>query len=389
VDFFDDEDDAPKRPRQRGDESRPATAGAEPLSRGSSRGGGSGGAHPPDRQQIRLRQAGLAIGAIVMLILIVIAFRGCLNARSDRAFENYVSDLSSIAADSNALSTDFFRVLDAAAAGEESEISLTQTLDGYRGTSQGLLDRAAGLDAPGEVEGAQEQIVLAFELRRDAIAGIANQADQLGGDLQEDAAAAIYTQMKVLSASDILYARARDQIEQALEDAEIVIPDGVPESQFIPDAGKGVPDYLDPAVVEDAFTSAAGGSSGTTSNADCQGDGETHGLGLVGSTLQPSGTALAPGTAVTAPSGDDAIEVQVQNQGSADEAGVDVTVESDTGISGSDTIDQIDASATETATIRLNPVPGAGETATLDVDVATVGCEQVADNNVASYPITF
>lgn len=324
-----------------------------------------------------------------MLILIVIAFRGCLNARSDRAFENYVSDLSSISAESNALSSEIFDVLSGAGGGEGSELGLTQTLDGNRGTSQGLLDRATGLDSPGDVEAAQDQIVLAFELRRDAIAGIADQADKLNGDLAGEAADAIYTQIKVLSASDILFARARDQIEQALTDAEVVVPDGVPDSQFLPESGKGVPDYLNPDVVESAFTGAAGSDTRATSNADCQGDGETHGLGLVASTLQPSGTALADGGAVTAPAGDDAIEVQVQNQGSADEAGIDVSVESDTGISGTDTIDQIAAGATETATIRLEPVPKAGESVTLDVDVATVGCEQVDTNNIASYPLTF
>ena len=37
---------------------------------------------------MRTRQAALAIGAIVMLILVVIAFRGCLDARKDRAFQN-------------------------------------------------------------------------------------------------------------------------------------------------------------------------------------------------------------------------------------------------------------------------------------------------------------
>jgi len=380
VDFFDDEDDASERPRRRGSAPRPESAGAPAL------GGGGGG--PPDRQQVRIRQAALAIGAILILILIVIAFRGCLNARSDRAFENYVSDLSSITAESDALSTEFFNVLDDAG-GAEGDLGLTQTLDGDRGTSQGLLDRAMGLDAPGDVEAAQEQVVLAFELRRDAIAGIADQADQLGGDLAGDAADAIYTQIKVLSASDILLARAGDQIEQALIDAEVVVADGVPDNQFLPDSGKGVPDYLDPDVVESAFTGAAGSDASAASNADCQGDGETHGLGLVASTLQSSGTALADGGAVTAPAGDNAIEVQVQNQGTVDETGIDVSVESDTGISGTDTIDQVAAGATETATIRLEPAPQAGESVTLDVGVATVGCEQVNTNNVASYPITF
>lgn len=353
--------------------------------------GPSGGGHPPSRQQVRARQAALAIGAIVMLILIVIAFRGCLNARSDRAFENYVSDLSSITADSNALSSEFFSVLDGADSGNQSDIGLSQTLSGDTGTSQGLLDRAEGLDAPDEVSAAQEQIELAFELRHDAIEGIANQVDQLNGDLAEDAVASIYTQMKVLSASDILYARARDQIDQALTDAEVVVAEGIPDSQFLPDPGKGVPDYLNPDVVESAFTGAAGSDSASASNADCQNDGLAHGTGLVdgGSLLQPSGTALTDGGAVTAPAGDDSIEVSVQNQGDADESGIDVSITSDTGLSGTDTIDQIAPGETETATIRLQPAPQAGETVTIDVEVATVGCEQVDTNNAASYPITF
>ena len=202
---------------------------------------------------------------------------------------------------------------------------------------------------------------------------------------------AIYTQMKVLSASDILYARARDQIEQALTDEEIVVPDGVPDSQFLPTPGEGDnPDYLDPEAVSSAFTGAASGGSGPVSDADCQGDGETHGLGLVdgGSTLQPSGTALTNGGAVTAPPGDDAIDVAVQNQGTADESGIDVTVSSDDG--SIDSTETISTHRRRRDRDRLDPArqPSrkAGESLTLNVSVTPVGCEQVEDNNEASLP---
>ena len=334
----------------------------------------------------------LGIGAILMLILIVIAFRGCLNARKDRSFENYVSDLSSITAETDQLSTQFFQVL-TGEGGSGSEIGLQQTIDGDTGTSQGLLDRAKDLDAPDEIKGAQEQIVLSFELRHDAIEGIAAQVPKLSGDQAQDATDAIYTQMKVLSASDILYARAQDQIEQALTDQEVVVADGVPDSQFLPDPGKGQPDYLDPAAVADVFTGAAGSTgSGSTDDTACKNDGETHGLGLVegGSTLQPSGTALTDGGAVTAPEGDDAIDVAVQNQGTADESGIDVTVTSEDGsIDATETINSIAAGATETASVPLQPVPKAGDSLTLQVDVTPVGCEQVEENNQATFPITF
>ena len=39
--------------------------------------------------------------------------------------------------------------------------------------------------------------------------------------------------------------------------------------------------------------------------------------------------------------------------------------------------------------IPLQPEPKAGDSAAIDVEVATVPCEQVADNNKASYTVTF
>ena len=381
-DFFDDdEDDVADRPRRSA-----APPDSEPIPAAGGHGGG-----PPTRQQIRVRQAVLAVGAILMLVLIVIAFRGCLNARSDRAFENYVSDLSSITAETQQLSESLFRTL--RGEGTSSDIGLAGEVSGDVGVMQSLLDRAEGLDAPDEVAGAQEQIVLSYELRTDALEGIAAQVDKLGGTEKGDAVDAIYTQMKVLSASDILFARARDQIEQALTDEEIVVPDGVPDSQFIPTPGENnEPDYLDPEAVESAFTGAAGGGSGPVSDSECQGDGETHGLGLVdgGSTLQPSGTVLTDGGAVTAAQGDDSIDVQVQNQGTADESGIDVTVSSDDGsIDSTETISTIAAGDTETVSIPLGATPEAGESLTLNVLATPVGCEEIEDNNEASYPVTF
>ena len=380
-DFFDDEDDVQERPRR--------SAGpppSEPVGAGVRGGGG-----PPTRQQVRLRQAVLALGAILLLVLIVIAFRGCLNARQDRAFENYVSDLSSITAETQQLSDSLFETL--RGEGSNSDIGLAGEVNGDVGVMQSLRDRAEGLDAPDEIAGAQEQIVLSYELRTDALEGNAAQVDKLGGTEKGDAVDAIYTQMKVLSASDILFARARDQSEQALTDEEIVVPDGVPESQFLPTPGDGDnPDYLDPEAVDSAFTGAAGGGSGPVSDADCQGDGEIHGLGLVdGETiLQPSGTPLTDGGAVTAQQGDDSIDVAVQNQGSTPESGIDVAVSSDDGsIDSTETISTIEPDTIETISIPLGATPGAGESLTLNVSVTPVGCEEIEDNNEASYPVTF
>ena len=387
MDFF-DEDDPHDEPPPRGEPREPARSGhaAAPAGPG---GGHPHGGPPATKGQARARQAGLLLGAIVILVLIVIAFRGCLDARKDRSYQNYVSDLSSITAENEQLSTNFFNRLEGKDAGSTGDIGFEGEVNGDKGTSQALLDRAEGLDAPDDIKGAQEQVVLSFELRHDALEGIAAQLSGLsaGGEEADKAGKAIYTQMKVLSASDILYARAQDQIEQALVDNEVTVDEGVPDSQFLPDD----PNYLDPAVTADALGGVSTGSSSTVSDTACKNDGETHGLGLVdGSTLlQPSGTALVNGGTATAVSGDNEIEVAVQNQGTADESDINVDVTADNGINESGTIDEIAAGETQTVKIPLQPEPKAGESATIDVEVATVGCEQVADNNAASYTVTF
>ena len=387
MDFF-DEDDPHDEPPPRGEPREPARSGRAAAPAGPG-GGHPHGGPPATKGQARARQAGLLLGAIVILVLIVIAFRGCLDARKDRSYQNYVSDLSSITAENEQLSTNFFNRLEGKDAGSTGDIGFEGEVNGDKGTSQALLDRAEGLDAPDDIKGAQEQVVLSFELRHDALEGIAAQLSGLsaGGEEADKAGKAIYTQMKVLSASDILYARAQDQIEQALVDNEVTVDEGVPDSQFLPDE----PNYLDPAVTADALGGVSTGSSSTVSDTACKNDGETHGLGLVdGSTLlQPSGTALVNGGTATAVSGDNEIEVAVQNQGTADESDINVDVTADNGINESGTIDEIAAGESQTVKIPLQPEPKAGESATIDVEVATVGCEQVADNNAASYTVTF
>jgi hypothetical protein len=53
------------------------------------------------------RLIALGVGALVV-VLLLLAVKGCLNARKERGFENYASDLSSIVVNSNQLSAEFF-----------------------------------------------------------------------------------------------------------------------------------------------------------------------------------------------------------------------------------------------------------------------------------------
>ena len=55
----------------------------------------------------------MALGVgVLILILLVLGIRGCLNARKERGFENYVRDLDAIVTESKQLSETFFNRLE-------------------------------------------------------------------------------------------------------------------------------------------------------------------------------------------------------------------------------------------------------------------------------------
>lgn len=383
MDFFDKDDQAenaePARPRRRGSGSGGASS--------PELGGPGDGAGRPSRQQIRSRQLTFAGISIVILILLVLAFRSCQEARQERGFKNYVSDLSALTTETDQLSKQFFGALEGKS--ENGDISLQNQINGDRGAAQSLMDRAQNLDAPDEVGSSQSDIVRSYELRRDALDAIAEQLPRAQGNQgAQKATKAIAARMEVFLASDVLFSIARSGIENELANEEIVVDGGVPESEFLP-RGNNQPDWLDPTTVSDAIA-GAGTDGGGSEPANCgSDDGQLHGLGLVSTTALPSGVALTDGAAATIPAEGAEFEVAVQNQGDADETDVGVSLSGD--FSGSETIPSIAAGETQTVTITPRPAPSAGDTGSLSVKVDTVCGEQVAENNETAtpYELTF
>src|SRR5688500_16195019 len=173
-----------------------------PASRRSS----TGSPPPPKRPSgdlFKRRLIAFAIGAGVV-VLLLFAIRGCLDARKERNFENYLRDLSALVTTSNQLSSEFFNRL--SDPGEASETQFTDQLGSSRGTGEDLLRRAEGLDSPDELNQAQEDLVLAFELRRDGLSSIVEQIPvALGNEDRQDAFTQIAADMRQFLASDVLY----------------------------------------------------------------------------------------------------------------------------------------------------------------------------------------
>jgi len=317
----------------------------------------------------------IAIGAgVLIVILLVLAVRGILDARKTRAFENYVVNVASLADASSALSQKFFSQLTGTA--QEGELSFESQVSADKATAQELLNRAAALDAPSEMASANADILLAFGLRRDGLSEITEQIPAAGADEGSDRAfKRITAQMRVFLASDVLYARGRTNGNTVLAEQRIVGQE-IPQSKFLPDE----PNWLDPAIVEANFP-ITGGSGGAVAPG-------VHGVGLFATTI--NGVALIPGgpTTVSLGDGNPEIEVTVQNQGESDEADVGVSFTLGA-TSGKDTIPTIAPQETATVTIPINPAPAAGQPLTLDVTVDPVDGELVEDNNSFQYTVTF
>jgi hypothetical protein len=347
----------------------------EPPTQRSSRGGPTDRFGPPDRQQqIMVRRLVAVVVAVLVIVLLVLGIRGCLNAREERAYENYVRDLTTLASDSGSVSSRFFGRLEDPA--NLSPLEYENEVQQDRSTMETLVDRADGLDPPGSVSEAQELIVLAFELRRDALAAISDQiATAFAREGSNEATAAIAGQMRAFLASDVLYARAQDVIGQVLEQEGI--PEQAPGSQFLPES----PNWLDP----DEVTAALGGVAGAET---ASADGGVHGLALLQTTILPTGAVLEEGVPVTAAAEGAELEVQVQNQGDSDETQIPVSYEIEGGSEGEATLETIAPQETETVTLPIEDAP-AGETVTLVVRVEPVPDEAIEENNEAAYDVTF
>jgi CARDB len=343
-------------------------------------GGGPPSRRRPDRQrQIVVRRA---IGAgifIVLLILVILGVKGCLDARKTRSFENYVSDLNAIAAQTKQLSSDFFGQL--SDPGNLSTLDFKSEIATDRGTAEQLASRVDALDAPGELSDAQNELELSYQLRAQAMAGISDQMTiALGnpGDARTKALDSIAKYMQYFLASDVLYQQAAVQIDTVLHEQGLDLK--APDSVFMTDTTR----WLDPLQVSSAIAAIS---------ADKQTASGSHGLALLQTTVKPGDVILSPDTPATiSGSGTPEIDVQVQNQGSVDEKGVGVSFQLTGGtqtIEGTATVPTIAAGSIQTASMPIQPQPEKNTALTLEVTITPVSGEQITTNNRSTYQLTF
>jgi len=328
----------------------------------------------PQRQQLLARR-GIALGgALILVILLVLGIRGCLDARHERALKDYARDVSQIVDETQQTSKRFFDRLE-----DPGTLSVTEFVtetNADRSAMDGYLTRVESLSPPGDMGKAQNGLELVYELRASAFGQIADKMSTALGDAgREKAVASIAIQMKTLLASDVLYAQVvAPEINGVLAGQGIEGSD-VPDSLFIPD---GDIKWLDSSTIDSSLGQVTGATAAATPG--------PHGTGLVGVSI--NGTTLDTTTAATiTTTGPPAVDVQVQNQGGSTESGITVGVSVDGGAATTGEISTIAPGETQTVTIQLPSTPKGS--VTLDAEVDAVPGEQVTDNNKASYTVDF
>jgi len=313
---------------------------------------------------------GLALGGgLLLLILIVLGIKGCLDARAQSQLSDYARKVAEVVQETEQTSKRFFAKLEEP--GNASVTEFVNEVEADRSAMDAIRSRVEGLGAPGDMSRPQQNLELTYELRASAMDAIAEKMPTALGDAgAEKAMAEIAKQMQKLLASDIVYENVvRPEVDGVLANNGIS-GDDVPESTVLPDEK-----WLEESTVSEALGAISGNSGSTTPG--------VHGTELAGVIV--NGTELAEGAPATI-SGEEGVELEVQvtNQGESTENGVTVavTVEGNT-IKGE--IDELPVGETGTASIPLTPTPS-GEV-TLEVEVEAVPGEHVTENNVGTYTL--
>jgi len=317
---------------------------------------------------------------VLILLLLVFGLKGCLDARQERAMEDYVRGSNELLQVSKAESRQLFEIL-RAPNDQDQTVDRVNQVNGLKAESATLSDRARNLDVPGEMSAADDYFTEALDLRRDALAVVAKELPgALAQEERRSSTSQIARVMQDFLASDVLL---RDRFSLVLTDAlekEDVSakPVGTATLTFVEDLN-----WLDPDYVADQIAGIRG-SGGTATQG-------LHGNGL--GTVSLGGVPLTAGGSTTVQlTRDAAFDIQVVNQGDGTETDVTVTVTVGQGGDALDleeTIDEIAAGEAKPVTIPLTGQPPTGQNVPITVEVKPVPGESVTDNNSGEFTVIF
>jgi len=325
------------------------------------------------------RRVAAGVG-VVVLIVIALVVNGCLKSGKEAALKEYNSSASQLVGESDQqVSRPLFETL--AGASGKSPLDVEEEVNQLRLLAQTQAAHGQALSVPGEMQGAQRNLLLALNLRAEALAKIADLVRTALGGQGKQASTYIAGAMEMFLASDVIWSqRVAPLIGQALA-ADGIQGQSTAGTQFLPNLG-----WLEPNVVLARLTGQS-----TSSSPGSQVTPGTHGSALVG--VSVGSTTLEPSPALNHVSGgaNPTFTVKVEDSGSNPQTNVKVEVSVTAGgkqYKASHVIDKTEPGATASVDIPVEGVPQEAA-ASITVYVAAVPGEANVENNKGSYLAVF
>jgi hypothetical protein len=323
------------------------------------------------------RRVAAGVG-VLLLILIILIVNSCLKSEKQQALRDYNRNAGQIAHESDeSVTRPLFGAL--SGAGAKSALNVEVQIDQLRIQAQTLASRAKGLSVPAEMAGAQRNLLLALDLRAEALTKIAALAPTALGGQGKQAMTQIAGDMEILLASDVVYSqRVAPLIQQALRSGGAQGLATAP-SHALPNLG-----WLDPNTVEQRIS----GKSAAAANAPVTGN---HGSALKETSVGTNKLEGEPTLNHVTGGSNPTFAAAVENSGEFEEHNVKVDVTVTAGgkqFKASHVIEKTEPGKTVNVDI---PVIGAplGVAAKIEVFVEGVPGENDLENNKGTYLAIF
>jgi hypothetical protein len=318
--------------------------------------------------------AGVAVALLIVIVLIV---NGCVKSEKTQALKTYNQDVSRLTSESNEqVARPLFSTLASASAKQPLEVE--EQVDQLRIKAQSLATQVHDLSVPSEMQGAQRNLLLAFNLSAEAIEKIAGLLQKALGGKDKQAIEHIAGANSILLASDVLDSqRVVPLIQQTLAEHGVKGLTTTP-SQLLPNIG-----WLEPTTVASRLTGTSAQSSTSTSG--------THGSSLTGVSVGSTTLAAEPTLNHLSGGGSPTFTVSVEDSGESPQSNVKVTVTVTAGgkpYKSSAPIETLEPGKTAQAQVSLTGIP-TGVASKVEVEVEAVPGETNTENNKASYLAIF
>ncbi|MGO9751740.1 MAG: hypothetical protein ACLP22_09555 [Solirubrobacteraceae bacterium] len=332
-----------------------------------------------------MRRLIAAVALVVVVVLAAVGIHSCQVTQTDNSLKDYNTSVRQLIEQSNATGDNVFRLLSQGASASNEE-QLTMQLNNAAEHAADQLAQAGSLSVPGQMQKAQQDLLLTLQMRHDAITTIAKQVEPaVGNTTREEALDTIAGASAQFYASDVVYkSYVLPGIGGALQAAGIAVGgvngEVMDEGQVLSDLGWLAPSF----VATKLGTPIASSGSSHPFVAGLHG----HSLNSV----SVAGTALSPTPASNASipsSPPPTFTLSITNGGDFNEYSVvcKVTV---TGLSdsGSYTIPETFAGQGSSCPVKLPSAPTPG-TYQVTAEVMPVEGETNVANNTLTFSITF